>query len=66
MDNDDAGNHATEKAQDLFPKMIDYRPELLQGYNDVQELFSTNFKSQVDMSKALKSDLLKGVRECLQ
>ena len=66
MDNDDAGNHATEKALDLFPKMIDYRPELLQGYNDVQELFSANFKSQVDMSKALKSDLLKGVRECLQ
>ena len=65
MDNDEAGDKATKVAQELFPRMIDYRQELLQGHNDIQGLFSANFKSQVDMSKALKSDLLKGVRECL-
>ena len=65
MDNDDAGNEAIKTAQELFPRMIDYRQEFLQGCNDVQELFSSNFKAQVDMDKALSSDFIKGVRECL-
>lgn len=66
MDNDEAGNHAVEVARELFPKMIDYRQEFLEGYNDVEQLFREKFKSQIDIERALQSDILKGARECLQ
>lgn len=66
MDNDEAGSHAVEVARELFPRMIDYRQEFLEGYNDVEQLFREKFKSQIDIEKALQSIVLKGVRECLQ
>lgn len=65
MDNDEAGNKAIETAQSLFPRMIDYRAEMLEGYNDIEQLFREKFKEQIDIEKALQSMVLKGARECL-
>ena len=39
MDNDKAGDKATELAMELFPIMKDLRPLYIDGFNDIQERF---------------------------
>lgn len=53
MDNDAAGDKATELALELFPKMIDLRPTYIAGYNDIEEKFKASFGEQIDIDKAL-------------
>lgn len=55
MDNDKAGNEATELAMSLFNCMEDLRPNLLNGYGDIQERFAKEFASQIDIEKALQA-----------
>ena len=59
MDNDTAGDHATEVAQDLFPKFVDLRPKYLNGLNDVQKVFKENYADQVDIDRAINADWIK-------
>ena len=59
MDNDKAGDRATEIAQELFPKMKDLRLEYLKGtYNDIEERFKTEIGCQVEIDKALQAKWL--------
>lgn len=55
MDNDKAGNEATEIARELFPVMKDLRQELIGNYNDVQKRFETEFAPKIDIEKALSA-----------
>ena len=59
MDNDTAGDHATEVAQDLFPKFVDLRPKYLNGLNDVQKVFKENYADQVDIDRAINAEWIK-------
>jgi len=54
MDNDKAGDVATETAQELFSCMADLREEYINGFNDVQERFLEEFGHLVDIDKALE------------
>ena len=55
MDNDKAGDEATELALGLFDCMEDLRPQLIAGYNDIQKRFEKEFAPQVDIEKALQA-----------
>lgn len=55
MDNDAAGDKATELARDLFPKMKDYRNLFLGDCVDIQEKFEKTFGSIVDIEQALNA-----------
>lgn len=63
MDNDKAGDKATQVAQDLFSKMIDYRKDFLGCYGDIQEKFKKEFAGLVDIDKALSATWIKEWRE---
>lgn len=58
MDNDEAGDKATDIALELFPRMKDLRGEYLFGENDVQTVFKKQFGSQIDIEKALEAKWL--------
>lgn len=58
MDNDEAGDKATNIALELFPRMRDLREEYLLGENDVQTVFKKQFGSQIDIEKALEAKWL--------
>lgn len=59
LDNDAAGDKATEIAQDLFPVMRDLRKEYISGYNDIQERFAKEFGVNVDIDRALSANWLR-------
>jgi hypothetical protein len=63
MDEDEAGDKATAIAQELFPKMVDLRPEMLGGYSDIEERFRKQFGKNVDIEKALSSSLVQQYSE---
>ena len=53
MDNDKAGDNATELAKSLFPTMVDARQKYLGNFNDVQQRFKEEFSNKIDIEKAL-------------
>lgn len=55
MDNDAAGDKATEIALGHFNNMRDYRQEFLGEYNDIQQKFKAEFGDKVDIEKALSA-----------
>ena len=59
FDNDTAGDEATAVAQNLFSCMQDLRPKYLNGLNDVQKRFETDFANQVDIEKAVNAEWIK-------
>lgn len=63
MDNDTAGNKATEIALELFPRMLDLRVKYISGYADVQERFCKEFGPIVDISRALSASWLESYKE---
>lgn len=58
MDNDKAGDKATEVALGFFPKMIDYRKEFLNEYSDIQEKFKAEYGNKINIEKALSAEWL--------
>lgn len=58
MDDDKAGNEATELALDLFNNMTDLRRTYLNGYNDIQARFKAEFADKIDIEKALQASWL--------
>lgn len=65
MDNDVAGDKATEVARELFPCMIDLRKELLNEYNDVQDRFAAEYGHVIDIDKALAAEWLEEYEEAM-
>lgn len=59
FDNDEAGNKATNEAINLYPKIEDLRPKLINGYNDIQERFKAEIAPKIDINKALNAEWLK-------
>ena len=58
MDNDNAGSKAIEVARDIFPIMQDVRDIYINGYNDVQKRFETEFAPKINIEKALNAPWL--------
>lgn len=63
MDNDKAGDKATEIALELFPKMKDLRSEYIAGYADIEKRFSNEFGVHVDIDRALSAAWLNEYEE---
>lgn len=63
MDNDKAGDDATDIATELFPCIKDMRKGYINGYNDIEERFVKEFGVDVNIEKALSAKWLDEYKE---